>query len=97
MKEEYLRQLGAYAKMADSVGGMARAIIAQFVKEKGGSYDFGEDSRDRAWIDDEVYATSLKADSAGNILVYNSGYYSEYLHKMGCGRILEIAKYICES
>lgn len=79
-----LRQLGAEA----------RRIITEFVTKQGGSYTININEDDHVWVGEEIYAIALKTDKQGNILVFNSGQYSEYLHDMDDYNILDLATYI---
>lgn len=76
------------------LGDEARQIITDFVAGQGGSYTINIDEDYHVWVGEEIYATALKTDSNGNVLVFNSGQYSEYLHKMDDYNILDLATYI---
>lgn len=76
------------------LGDEARQIITDFVAEQGGSYTINIDEDDHVWIGEEIYATALKTDTNGNILVFNSAQYSEYLYDMDDYNILDLASYI---
>lgn len=76
------------------LGDEARRIITDFVNAHGGDYTINVDEDDHAWVGEEIYATALKTDTNGNVLVFNSGQYSEYLHDMDDYNILDLAAYI---
>lgn len=76
------------------LGDEARQIINDFVAEQGCSYTINIDEDDHVWIGEEIYATALKTDKQGNVLVFNSGQYSEYLYDMDDYNILDLASYI---
>lgn len=82
-----------YAQLR-KLGDEARQIITDFVAKQGGSYTINIDEDDHVWVGEEIYATSLKTDTDGNVLVFNSGQYSEYLHDMDDYNILDLASYI---
>lgn len=78
-----------FYKQLRELGDRARKIIADFVAIKGGRYELDDD--EQIWVGDEAYATALKNDSNGNVLVFNSAQYSEYLHDMEDCNILDLA------
>lgn len=82
--KEFFKQLRA-------MGDRAREIITDFVKSHGGEYTINIDEDDHIWVGDEVYATALRSDRNDNVLVFNSGCYSEYLHEMADENILDLA------
>lgn len=82
-----------YAQLR-KLGDEARQIITDFVTKHGGSYTINIDEEDHVWVGEEIYATALKLDKQGNVLVFNSGQYSEYLHGMDDYNILDLAAYI---
>ncbi|MCM1505384.1 MAG: hypothetical protein NC127_09340 [Muribaculum sp.] len=82
-----------YAQLRQ-IGDETRQIITDFVAKQGGSYTINIDEDDHAWVGEEIYATALKFDKCGNVLVFNSGQYSEYLHDMDDYNILDLASYI---
>lgn len=81
-------------KRLREMGDRARKIIADFVESHGGSYEIPIDEDDHVWVGEETYATALHTDSNGNILVCNSGEYSEHLHRMDDHNILDLADYL---
>lgn len=77
-----------------ALGDRAREIITDFVKSHGGEYTINIDEDDYIWVGDDTYATALKTDSNGNVLVFNSGQYSEYIHEMEDCNILDLANFL---
>lgn len=73
------------------MGGRARRIITDFVKRHGGSYVLDTENEDLAWVGEDIYATALKVDSDGLVLVSNSGHNSEYLSRMDDYNVLDLA------
>lgn len=82
-----------YRELND-LGKEARDIITKFAQKHGGKYTFDIDDDDHIWVGDEIYATSLSIDSNGNVLVFNSANYSEYLNDMEDYNILDLATHI---
>lgn len=82
-----------YPKLQE-LGDEARQIITEFVAKQGGSYTINIDEDDHVWVGEEIYATALKLGKQGNVLVFNSGEYSEYLHDMDDYNIFDLALYI---
>ncbi len=81
-------------KQLRALGDRAREIITDFVKSHGGEYTINIDEDDHIWVGEEAYATALKNDSNGNVLVFNSAQYSEYLHDMEDCNILDLANFL---
>lgn len=71
----------------------ARQIITDFAEAHGGEYTINIDEDDHAWVGEEIYATRISTEN-GNILIHNSGEYSEYLHDMDDYNILDLAVYL---
>lgn len=71
----------------------ARQIITDFAQAHGGEYTINIDEDDHAWVGEEIYATRISTEN-GNILIHNSGEYSEYLNDMDDYNILDLAVYL---
>lgn len=82
-----------YRQLSD-MGDRARKIIARFVEAHGGRYTIDTEQDYIAWVGEETYATALESDGNGNILVHNSGNYSEYLNDMAGYNILDLANHL---
>lgn len=76
------------------LGKEARDIITKFAQKHNGNYTFNIDDDDHIWVGEEIYATSLQIDGNGNVLVFNSANYSEYLNDMEDYNILDLATHI---
>lgn len=82
-----------YAQLRD-LGNRARKIITEFAKRHGGNYTFDTENDDLIWLGAELFATALKIDGDGRVLVYNSAQYSEYLNNMEDCNVLDLADYL---
>lgn len=94
MDKTFNKDCNELFKQLKEIGDRARKITTDFVKSHGGEYTIDTDEDDPVWVGGEIYATALRSDSNGNVLVSNSGDYSEYLHDMANEDILELAMYL---
>lgn len=94
MDKTFSKDCGELYRQLSDLGDRARNIITEFAQKHGGNYTFDIEDDDHAWIGEETYATALKVDGNGNILVFNSCQCSEYLHDMNDFDILDLANYI---
>lgn len=94
MDKTFTKDCNELFKQQQMMGDRARDIITAFVQKHGGRYEIDNDPDCHAWVGEEVYATALELESTGNVLVYNSGGYSESLHDMGDRNILDLAMYL---
>lgn len=94
MDKAFNKDCNELFKHLKDMGDRARKIITNFVKSHGGKYTIDTDEDDPIWVGGEIYATALRSDNNGNLLVSNSGDYSEYLHDMANDDILELALYL---
>lgn len=94
MDKNFTKDCTELYKQLWEMGDRARKVITAFVKSHGGEYTIDIDEGDHAWVGDEVYATALKTDRNGNVLVFNSGNYSEYLNGMANENILDLALHL---
>lgn len=92
-KDFATRVCGIYNQLRE-IGDEARDIITEFATKQGGSYTINIDDDGHVWVGEQIYATALETDKQGNVLVLNSGEYSEYLHDMDDYNILDLAVYI---
>lgn len=81
-----------YAQLRE-VGDEARQIITNFTEAHGGEYSLNIDEDNHAWVSEEVYVTHISTEH-GNILIHNSGEYSEYLHDIDDYNILDLAVHL---
>lgn len=84
--------MNLYAQLREA-GGEARRIIMDFAEAHGGEYTINIDEDDHVWVGEGIYAKRISMEN-GNILIHNSGEYSEYLHDMDDYNILELAVYL---
>lgn len=94
MDKTFTKDVNELYKHLRELGDRARIIITDFVNSHGGNYSFDTDNEDHIWVGEEAYSTALKIDRNGNVLVFNSAEYSEYLRDMDDYNILDIANYI---
>lgn len=94
MDKNFTKDINELYKQLREMGDRARKIITAFVKAHGGNYTIDTDSEDLAWVGEETYATALKTDGNGNVLVFNSAEYSEYLQDMDDYNLLDLANYL---
>lgn len=92
-KDFTTRANNLYAQLRQ-LGDEARQIITDFAKEQDGTYTLDPEIEDPVWINDDAHVTAIKMDGNGNVLVFNSAQYSEYLHDMDYYNILDLATYI---
>lgn len=93
-KESFTTRVNNLYAQLRELGSESRQIITDFVAKHGGSYTINIDEDDLVWIGEEIYATALKIDPNGNVLVFNSAQYSEYINDMDDYNILDLASYI---
>lgn len=91
-KENFTTRANNLYNELRELGEEARDIITGFAKQYG-EYTFDIENDDHIWVGEENYATALKFEH-GNVLVFNSGCYSEYLHDMDDYNILDLATHI---
>lgn len=92
--ESFTTRVNRIYEQLRETGDEARQIIVEFVNFHGGEYAINIEEDDHAWVGEEIYATALKTDGEGNVLVFNSGQYSQYLYDMDDYNVLDLAVYL---
>lgn len=93
MDKDFVKDVNRLYAQLREIGDRAREIIRKFVESNDGRFVFDTKDDDMLFVGEERYATELEIDSNGNIVVFNSEEYSEYLEDMMDENILEIAVY----
>lgn len=93
-KTEFNSRVSGLYQELHSLGCEARDIIAKFADSHGGEYTFNTNDEDCIWVGNDNFAKSVFKDSCGNVLILNSGNYSEYIVDMESYNLLDLASYI---
>lgn len=91
MDKTFAKDTNELYRQLRELGDRARKIIRQAVEDNGGEYTFDTENEDEVWVGEDRYATEMEIDGNGNVLVFNSAGYSEYLQDMYDYNILDLA------